>query len=537
MNDDTPKCAYEGCSRDLSIYREYCIFHMPKKTAEKKKKLTSIQKTNWKRIETTFRVEFYKLLEEIHNDPSKDKFDLSGFQFPDIDLSKKELKEKTGLDGFSKPVSFSDATFCGEAAFSGTKFSCNADFSYTKFSGEARFPGTLFSDKTTVANFFRATFSEKATFTVAKFFSEANFTDATFSGETGFVGAKFYDVADFFGAIFSGKADTAIFGGAKFFGKADFRYTTFSAKANFSWATFSAVVDFRLATFEKEAIFQGDEDSDKRCFYGNCDFTLLKVSKGARVEFQKVNLSKASFLDTDLEQLTFRDVEWHDPRKKNTLLGKIIHPFVQLVRPNRKIALWDEFKDLEEDEEERNYDKIAENYRQLTLNYERKRNFEMVERFIACEMEIRRKRLVAGKMRFLEKRRELIGYNIYRSLSNYGTSYWRALAVLLLLFLAFSGVFMYTGVSRVNMEKSGYETAVNYDLFPLSDLHPVGWKQFGKDIKETMSYSLSILPFQRVQQYQPFGVLTSTVKAISVLLIYAQTALLLLAIRRRFRHK
>jgi uncharacterized protein YjbI with pentapeptide repeats len=520
MSDDKPKCAYEGCTHDILRDRKHCIFHLPKKTAEEKKELRPDQIAHQERIEDSFRVEYYKLL----NDPSKDVFEFSGFQFPDIDLSKDKLKEKTGLDGFNKPVSFRDATFTGDANFHETEFYAEADFSYATFSGKADFSKAKFSGE---VFFQRATFFGKATFIFTEFSGEAYFSSATFSGNAVFSFVTFSGKAIFEYATFSGNA----YFGSTFDGEADFGMATFYGDAYFPKTTFSGEAIFEYATFSGKATFSSAK------FSGNAYFICLLICEVTRVKFQKVNLSKASFLDTDLEQLTFRDVEWHSQRKeeqkkKNALWQKAIQFFL----PNREIALWDEFRVLEKDEEERDYAKIAENYRQLILNYERKRDFEKADQFITGDMEVRRKRLGVGKQGWRKKAYEWFnGFNVYRILSNYGTSYWIALTALLLLFLAFSGVFMYSGVNRLNM--GAYESVVNYDLFPLSDLQFVGWKQLGKDIQQTMSYSLSILPFQRAEQYRPFGVLTRAVKAVAVLLIYAQIAIFLLAIRRRFRHK
>jgi uncharacterized protein YjbI with pentapeptide repeats len=160
----------------------------------------------------------------------------------------------------------------------------------------------------------------------------------TFRGEAWFERATFSGMASFEGTIFRGEAD--------------FRETLFSGKAGFGEATFSGKADFRGEAFE-----------------GVCNFTRVTLDEKARVRFEKANLRQTSFLDTDLERIHFRDVKW--PRK------------------GRRQVLWDEFlhKGGQSD-----YEKVAENYRQLVINYEAKRDFDTAEDFHIDEMEMCRKK-------------------------------------------------------------------------------------------------------------------------------------------------
>ena len=91
------------------------------------------------------------------------------------------------------------------------------------------------------------------------------------------------------------------------------------------------------------------------------------MRKEAEITFDRVNLSNARFINTDLEKIIFRDVDWKHPDSKW----------------KKRLILWDELCPLEDDNEDgRDYEKIAENYRQLVINYEKKRDYDTAKFFM-----------------------------------------------------------------------------------------------------------------------------------------------------------
>ena len=86
--------------------------------------------------------------------------------------------------------------------------------------------------------------------------------------------------------------------------EANFHHSTFEAEANFEWSTFQNACE--------------------------CEFNGLRLGKDAQITFEKVNLKRASFLNTNLEGINFRDVDWYRPNSKLSFLFR------------RKHALWDE---------------------------------------------------------------------------------------------------------------------------------------------------------------------------------------------------
>jgi len=312
------------------------------------------------------------------------------------------------------------------------------------------------------------------------------------------------------------------FSGSTFEANADFWGSTFEAKANFRNSTFEAKANFGGSTFEVEE--EEEADTDFEGFLSECDFIALRLEKDAQITFEKVNLKEASFLDTNLERINFRDVKWHVPEKK----------FIR-----RKKALWDEFRPLKDSEKgPRDYEKIAENYRQLVLNYERKRDYETAEQFHVGEMEARRKKkaLRIGRPVWKRKLREYFNaYYLYRLLNNYGTSYWQGLGVLVIFLLLFSSIFLCTGFKISPQTPGSLSQVIEYDVcWPNSKHDQVACSRWLPDYGEAILFTLSIVTFQR-KDYQPVGALSKFWLYIAVFVLPSQAALVLLAIRRQFR--
>ena len=456
------ECGYEYCSRAAES-NGLCIFHIPKPTSEEKQQMSPYERRNAEQIDETFRARFSTLLEHLERN-SRFEEEHGAVQKPPVEEYKFVGFSFPSINlkntKYSKPVYFIAATFSGEA-----------NFSSAKFRGEANFYG-------------------------ATFIGKADFYRATFIGKAGFLNATFIGKADFYGAIFIGKA-------------------------NFSNATFSGQAAFLSATFGGETYFSTDPNTPS--FEHECHFQWLIVRKDAHVEFMNVNLSKATFLDTDLELISFKDVKW--PPVKKRLFG-------------RDVALWDELR--EGAISKSSYEQIAENYRQLVLNYDRKRDYAMAEQFHVGEMEVLRKKAGAeAKWPWVGwLRRWLNGYAIYRPLSHYGTSYWHAGLMLVVLLVCFSWIFLFTGFQPASEESP---VAKMTEENPKPEVIEYDWggstpvSQWIADYWKSVLLTLSIMTFQRERSYKPEGDLSEAWFVIATLVLAAQVALVLLAIRRRFK--
>jgi len=502
MSQSGSGCKYEGCPHPLYGKEEYCIFHLPKLTNEQIKELTPEKALEYYNFEEEFREKFFALLNKINSDPEEKEFNFTGFQFVDINLRNENLKEKiSGWDGFQKPVNFWEAilqdidfievTF-QEAWFSSSTFQ-KADFSGATFQ-EATFGHTTFQKANFIGATFQTAYFIKVTFQKADFdratFQEATFGHTTFQ-EADFGWATFQEV-DFFKATFHE---------AKFIG------ATFH-KVEFDQSNFNGKVIFSNSTVQKKVTFRGSNEN--RVPMGECKFNSIDIEPGAKIIFEKVNLEKASFLDANIENFIFRDVKWY--RKKP-----------------RKIALWDEFENKEVD-----LSKLADNYHQLVLNYEKKREFDTALEFHIGEMEVKRKSMGKSKNKFLNwvQRNALNLYAWYKYLSYYGTSYKQALGWLAVMFLIFSGIFLFSGFQPASTSNANISEVVNYDLL---SPNPASLKRLVLDYWSALKFSFSILTLQRKPYFEAMGSWSQTLVGCAGIFFYSQVALLLLAIRRRFK--
>src|ERR1051325_7239791 len=336
-----------------------CVFHLPKPSHLEKQELVSSNRIRAEQLEISFKSKLRDLMAQTEADANAVAYDFRGFQFPSFSFERKRFLKK--------------------------------------------------------AYFHQATFQD-VDFSSAVCCQEVRFVSSNFKGEVVFAGAQFLADVNFAGAHFGHEAD--------------FRLANFHELTLFSWATFSETGDFHWATFNKEAIFEVVTvlkelrvigHADQRCFEGACNFRFLRLSKDAAVTLERVNLEHATFLDTDLERFSLRDVNWH---RTPSRLGRLM--------PRQSLS--DEFNFPKEvNMTEADYEKVAENYRQLVLNYERKRDYDTAEDFHIGEMEMRRKKRGAHiQNKGLRKLREWTNsYGFYRALSNYGTSYVQAFLVLL----------------------------------------------------------------------------------------------------------
>jgi hypothetical protein len=182
------------------------------------------------------------------------------------------------------------------------------------------------------------------------------------------------------------------------------------------------------------------------------------------------------------------------------------------------------------------YEALAENYRQLVLNYEEKRDFETAEDFHVGEMEMRRKKKGAPfKGLLLRTVREWLNeYGLYRISSAYGTSYLQASTLLLVFLLLFSIAFLYSGFRPVSANGEA-KPPIEYNVFSDAQHQRPTLKQWLQDYNSAVSLSLSIITFQKDRFYEPLEGWSRFWLYIAIVVLTAQGALVLLAIRRRFK--
>jgi Pentapeptide repeats (9 copies) len=229
---------------------------------------------------------------------------------------------------FNKQVNFSHSKF-QRIDFSSAKFSGGANFRAAKFSGITDFSAAKFSGG---AIFHSANFSKEATFHSAKFSGVATFHSAKFSKEATFPSAEFSGVAIFYLTRFSG---VTIFSASKFSGEADFR------------SEFKDMAYFHYVLFED----------------------------GKKVLFEAEDLTKVSFMNTDITRVRFSGrARWGQKDKFKVIEEEML-----------------EEEALKESPQQISLGTVMAVYRNLRENYEYRLRYDEAGEFFIKEMELKRK--------------------------------------------------------------------------------------------------------------------------------------------------
>jgi uncharacterized protein YjbI with pentapeptide repeats len=453
----------------------------------------------------------------IHN-RIKNMRDFQGFVFPRVDLRMVCL---AGAEvNFSKATfehyaDFSQSLFDRDVNFTNARFKKGASFELTRFQQRAIFAGTLF---TADANFGWTSFAGEATFYLARFEAEAKFVRARFSED-----AKFGE------ATFEGPA---YFVFARFARDAGFARATFSRAAEFGFVDFSGIADFRWASFQNptQAVFhrinnleiRGDESPGLRLRLASC------LLEGVRFEDVNWNLKNGRICIQDEADLR------EEPQgiARDTLEHGGLPP-----------ALTHEL--------------VADAYRRLVNNFEKSRQYDWAERCFLSEMEMRRcnprhflfanralaKRLYAnvGSARWLGENVSLTSF--YRLLSNHGSSYGRALGVLAGFILLFAFLLPAFGLRMPSDSKVQAVCPWADPRSPESAIiswrcafeHPQGGRQLIHTFDAGLWDALEVAAFQKSRTVEPANAGARRLEVIESIVVPGQLALLLLAIRRRFR--
>jgi uncharacterized protein YjbI with pentapeptide repeats len=388
-------------------------------------------------------------------------------------------KTNFSFANFNNEVMFFNAYFNNEANFSGTNFNKLADFSFATFKDEAMFynaifnneanfrgasfnevyfNGAIFNDK---ANFITAIFKDEVQFFSVKFNNEVYFRLVTLLAKANFSSTNFNKLADFSYAIFnneakfnSAKFQEADFINTKFYSPVSFRLarfqeayflgdgtvmTEFHGKADYSGARFQTVY-FYNTNFLNEANFYHaafqEANFFEMSFNGETNFQFVLFENGEKILFDVKDLSKTSFMNTDITRVRFgANVNWGEGE-------------------SNRIKVVDEEK-LEEILNNHTYDdKVVQGkfeksnirlggiitiYRNLRENYEYWFRYEEADKFFISEMEVKRnyrEKMVDGGKRYLIKknalpRRVLSLTGLYHILLNYGQDYIRPGAIAL----------------------------------------------------------------------------------------------------------
>ena len=172
-------------------------------------------------------------------------------------------------------------------------------------------------------------FKSAVDFDRAHFLDEVDFTTSVFEKDVSFYETEFSRVANFSNATFNGEAS---FNGTHFGGDTSFSDTTFESDVSFhdltfdkeAWfsdTTFESDVSFSNATFNGEAYFNESRFSRVLSFTGNTingtiGFRQVFFREKDQIIFNG-DLSKVSFVNTDITRVRFGDVIWGKNQAKS----------------------------------------------------------------------------------------------------------------------------------------------------------------------------------------------------------------------------
>lgn len=443
---------------------------------------------------------------------SDEIFDCRGFVFIECDFSKRVFTKYADFQKatFGEGARFWSATFGKEAHFGGATFGKGAHFSGASFGESAYFLGTTFSEG---AYFSGASFGKEARFLGTTFGEGAYFGEARFSERPSFFEASFGKGACFKGATFG---EGTSFGSATFSEETSFMDATFGERARFEGATFGESVGFSSAIFTGVVDFSdarfGSPNQSGHCI---ADFSGVLFRKPELVRFLRVNQQTvfgfcARFVNCNVVGVSFDAVRWY--------------------RQAGCMVLQDELDIVAQAQDAPSYEEVAIAYRRLISNFEQARAYDLVEDCTIGEFEMKRR----NPDRFLFSEwlksiyelspflRTLIGeqvsvVNLYRLTSLYGTSYQRALGVLIVLLFSFGLCF--SMMEGIQLSPTGaISTCGELTALCKGALH---------------SFETAML--QRAPAYEAISFRGRMVEILEQIVVAGQVTLLLFALRRRFR--
>nr|MBI3613418.1 pentapeptide repeat-containing protein [Nitrospirota bacterium] len=368
------------------------------------------------------------------------------------------------------------------------------------------FPGVSFSE---------GRFTKEVRFSRAEFLREASFAKTAFDDMVYFDLVEFNQDADFCNSIFR---QVVHFSDAVFHQSVDFSRATFLRTANFSGTTFSEKVQFAWAVFgwREGGPFNEDDSASLACF-GGSQFKKPELTSFLGVNTHSPQGLKIVLTNSNVEAVRFAGVHWYREQ------GRIILQDEMALKTVRYSGAKEKIRPDERRLMTNAHETVSNVYRQLINNFEKSRNYDLAEDCSIGAMEMKRLDpahfLFARELRpyyekwsWLRRLGEQVSVaNLYRLASNYGTSYIRAFWVLILLLLGFALLFTLSGVSPNPSRNAG----------PLA---PAG-----------LIHAVEVVTFQSPTRYVAGSGLAWILEQVERLLIAAQVALFLLALRRRFR--
>ncbi len=496
------KCLHKNCHKE-AIYEDNCIFHCEKNDESG----WYILKDNKKKWNKTLVKKFWKEIRNKIEDESKNEayttHDFSFYIFPEFNSflyvpnlestnnlipNDFKFKKVSNLEFyetlkdfnfwkaneqmiFSKKVDFWEAKFMGNVYIPYTTFLKEITLSKANFLEEVDFEGSHFIEELKVWN---TRFNKEINLSNSTFSNETKFDHSTFHKEVSFLNALFKKDVYFWNTEFSNNAN---FENTTFLKTAYFRRTIFLGKTKFWNTNFFWKIYFRSVTFSP----------DHQTFFKNVKFNGFSKNKNEIISadfhniifpetvlFRKTDLSRVSFLDSNLEKARFDECEWSNFNYcfKNKLdeKGKI-KEVIEFKKSKPRNVLWDEFnirdnrntwkrffwifytkekrkfKEIFRQTDKQKYQQVENLNRQFKKNFDDKKDYQTADDFYIGEMSMRRKSFAAEVKDISFWRITLHSYGkrfflwFYKWISNYNSNPTWALIWLIGIIFSFTIIF------------------------------------------------------------------------------------------------
>lgn len=408
---------------------------------------------------------------------------------------------------FTKETYFDNCNFDGEVSFSNVEFGPTVDFSNATFSQDVNF----FNCKFQTSYFAGTKFRKRVSFISCEFNDETIFEDAVWEGEVYFLSntspgkfsmkdskvsgvtftihkSKFKMDCDFSGMNLGiGSSPNFSCRECEFFEKMNFERGIFNGIMSFEDVTLHKYATFETGQFNKEVLFNCISILDE------CSFAGVNL---ANVTFRKTNLTNCSFLHArGLHEVYLDGVDWNceNGRREGQLLDEYS------LRGN---------KNLSGKEFQTQCAIIKQLYIDLKRNYEDKRDFQSAGNFHFGEREVERlsimnKSKLKGNLFSLDA--------LYYWFSGYGENSTRSMAWLTFVVLFLSFVYYLS----LGVGNEGVSNATNF--------------------LDYIAFTITVPPLKAWKGYEPLTDFVRWIRLANSFIIPILVALMVLAIRRKFR--
>jgi hypothetical protein len=363
-------------------------------------------------------------------------------------------------------------------------------------------------------------------------------------GDYDFTGFVFQSEAAFSGSIFP---VPTTFDRATFRKKTLFVHVRFASDVSFDGAMFEEGIDFTFAYFGGSTSFAnaslGPRHVDDLSLYAPtkvANFTNAVFAAPEHVTFRRVNHDslqgfRLRALGCNVDLVNFEDVEWHRERGRMVLQDELdLRAWSHKPRNTGVLAYLDHIAlqaryGSPDPMAADTHGLIAAAYTRLVINFDNRLNYDYAEDAFCGAMEVRRldphSLPLSGLFRSIYERLPLLAMaarsvtllSFYKYVSYYGSSYRRALLVLIAQLLAFAMIFATLGNLEVKVDRPNSR----HQSLRVSSMAALA--------------SLEIASFQRERMVTIHSQAGNIARIVESIVIPAQLAIALLAIRRRFK--